>query len=167
MSTRQKPGPKPKDVSYRFWDKVEKTESCWLWRGALGRFGYGAVHRSSGSRKAHRVAWELTKGPIPDALCVMHTCDVPACVNPDHLRLGSYADNNADMAAKGRARKIGRRGPRNNAAKLTEPAVLEIIASTGSAREVAAIHGVCKKAVLDIRHGRTWGYLSNSLAVRK
>jgi hypothetical protein len=160
MMARQKPGPKPKDVSVRFWDKVQKTDTCWLWRGALdGHFGYGMFHQTRGARRAHRVAWELTHGPIPAGLCVMHSCDVPACVNPAHLSLGSHADNNADMKAKGRERKVGQRGTENPAARLTERDVLAIRASSESSPRVAAQFGVSKKTVLDIRNGKTWRFL--------
>ena len=147
-------------VTDRFWAKVEKTESCWLWRGALGRFGYGAFHQTRGERKAHRVAWQLTNGAIPQGMCVLHRCDVPACVNPDHLFLGTYADNNADMKSKGRDRKRGIRGPRNNSARLTESDVLSIYESREPSRAVGKKYGVSKTTVLHIRSGRTWGYLS-------
>jgi hypothetical protein len=87
----------------RFWAKVEKTDSCWPWRAGVnkeyGEFNFG----NNWMRQAHRVAWELTHGPIPDGLCVLHKCDVPLCVNPDHLFLGTKLDNVRDMIAKGRA----------------------------------------------------------------
>ena len=100
-------------VVIRFWTKVDcrNADECWLWKAATNGQGYGAF--SIGSRilhtkravLAHRQAWELTYGPIPDGLCVLHHCDTPRCCNPSHLWLGSIAENNADMVAKGRDRK--------------------------------------------------------------
>ncbi len=94
----------------RFWTKVNRGDpaSCWIWQGTHHRNGYGQIAASrNGARKqrwlwAHRVAWALTHGPIPDGLQVLHRCDVPLCVNPDHLFLGTQLDNIADAMAKGR-----------------------------------------------------------------
>lgn len=87
----------------RFWSKVEKLTSCWMWRAAIARDGYGKfqIGRSKTCR-AHRVAWELTNGPIPNGKQVLHRCDNPLCVRPDHLFLGTAADNMRDKTEKGR-----------------------------------------------------------------
>jgi len=95
-------------VEDRFWSKVQKTENCWLWMGARTKLGYGQRGgRKTGRRYTHRLSWEMRFGPIPEGLCVLHHCDNPPCVNPDHLFLGTKKDNTQDMIAKGRGR-----GPR-------------------------------------------------------
>lgn len=87
----------------RFWSKVEKTDSCWLWTGMRWTNGYGRFPNGGGQEmRAHRFAWELTYGPIPLGLFACHRCDVKLCVRPEHLFLGTHADNMADMMAKGR-----------------------------------------------------------------
>lgn len=80
----------------------EPNTGCWLWTSTQQTFGYGAFRFRGGYQKAHRVAWILYRGVIPDNLCVLHKCDTPTCVNPDHLFLGSRTDNNADCIRKGR-----------------------------------------------------------------
>lgn len=141
-----------------FWLKVAKVDPDWLWTGAVNRVtGYGVLRLDIDGQRcnsAHRAAWVMTSGPVPDGLYVLHTCDVRLCVRNDgplgeywangamhprrgYLWLGTHADNTADMMAKGRQQDGSRsgwvtaperfvRGERNHAARLTEPQVVEI-----------------------------------------
>jgi hypothetical protein len=86
---------------------------CWLWSGRI-RQGYGRVRHAGSTQGAHRLAYEAFVGPIPENLCVCHRCDVPACVNPAHLFLGTKKDNTADMVAKGRNRNGWSPEPQQN-----------------------------------------------------
>jgi len=93
----------------RFLALVKKSEGCWLWIGAQ-RKGYGNFWFRGGPVSAHRVAWILTRGEIPDGegahgTCVLHRCDTPLCVRPSHLRLGTQFQNMRDMAEKGRKKR--------------------------------------------------------------
>lgn len=81
---------------------MDKSKDCWEWVGAVNNKGYGYIHAKVGRFLAHRVSYELEYGPIPEGMCVLHKCDNPRCVRPSHLFLGTIADNNRDMMAKGR-----------------------------------------------------------------
>lgn len=93
---------KKRPLEERFWEKVNKTETCWLWTGGCSKKGYGSIWNSEGEKQTHRLSWVIHYGAIPDDMKVLHKCDNPPCVNPDHLFLGSYADNNRDRDEKGR-----------------------------------------------------------------
>lgn len=147
-------------VAPRFWSKVDKTNECWLWTASRDTHGYGTFRRDGCVQKAHRVSWELTHGLIPDGLHVCHRCDVPACVNPDHLFLGTMKDNMQDRNAKGRA--ASKVGVNNGRARLTERGVVVV-------REMA-VRGMTHKAIGDylglhestIRYaviGKHWSHL--------
>jgi len=88
-----------------------KQGECVIWMGARTRWGYGQC--GTACRGVHRRSFELFNGPIPPGMFVLHRCDNPPCINPEHLFLGTYADNTRDMIAKGRARFWGRRAPAN------------------------------------------------------
>lgn len=91
----------------RFWDKVDRSGDCWLWTGAKFSGGYGHFNSNGFNHLAHRFAWELENGPIPDGLILLHACDNPSCVRVSHLTLGTHEDNARDMVAKGRHKSLG------------------------------------------------------------
>lgn len=155
----------------RFWAKVEKTETCWLWTAAT-QFGYGIFTRPSGTGpkavKAHRFSWELVFGPVPAGLFVLHHCDVRNCVRPDHLFLGTIADNNADMRAKGRARYVappprpdyrGEKIPSHRVTEAEVPAIRELYAQGESMRRIGVRFGIAQPTVFKIVHRQTWTHV--------
>lgn len=141
-------------VQTRFWPKVRVAEGCWEWLGARQTSGYGAFRMSQPRRMvaAHRAAYELTYGPIPEGLVVCHHCDNPTCVRPDHLFLGTLADNSADMVAKRRSCA----GQRHGNHKLTTAQVAEIrrlyAAGTVSQHKLAEAFGVSQPHIHRIVH---------------
>lgn len=161
--------------SDRFWSKVDKcgpvpahvpeVGRCWVWTSTL-KGTYGSFRRAKtrgAMERAHRVAWEMTYGPIPDGLWVLHRCDNRLCVRPDHLFLGSRQDNMDDMHAKGRG--VPLRGERNGCSKLTEIEVREIRRLLGmpdrpSYREMARRFGVSRPVIQAIHQGRAWRHVA-------
>lgn len=153
----------------RFWSYVNKTEACWLWTGGrIGHCGdqyYGgfAPNGSGSTRGAHRYSWELHYGAIPVGLCVLHRCDQPRCVNPEHLFLGTKRDNNRDMAAKGR----NARGVQAGRAKLNDDAIREIrrLHALGQPakgkRGLARQFGVSSTLIQHIVHRRNWTHVAD------
>lgn len=143
----------------RFWKKTQLSESgCIEWTACLNGRGYGQF-RPSKQRKnitAHRYSWILTNGPIPKGLCVCHVCDNRRCVNPDHLFLGTPAENSADMAEKGRGRGAKRSGILNPRCKLGEDEVEAIRNSDASLRSISQAFGISKSQVHRIRNGESW-----------
>lgn len=126
----------------RFWEKVEKSEGCWLWIGAKNNWGYGRVRHKGKQVQSHRLSWMIENGSIPEGKLVLHKCDVPACVNPVHLFLGTSQDNAKDMMEKGRRRSHA--GSHNPNAKMSDEFVAEVrkVGKIGSYRQMASMYGV-------------------------
>jgi hypothetical protein len=145
----------------RFWAMVSKD--CWLWRGSIKpRNGYGHFRDGKKDFNAHRLAYELTYGPIPAGLEVMHTCDAPACVNPAHLKLGTHDENMQDCKRKGRYAK----GESAYHAKLTEEQVRYIRANyrktgprKGNGKELSEKFNISRTVIYQIAAGETWSHL--------
>lgn len=148
---------KIKPIESRFWPKVTKTATCWLWTGGKSGFGHGTILNSGYLKEspyrsnvfAHRVSYQMAYGPIPSGLCVLHSCDVPSCVNPSHLFLGTKLDNMQDMRAKGRD-KLGLELPQT---KLTNIEVAEIRESSETQRALAKKYGVSQPLICAIKKG--------------
>jgi hypothetical protein len=133
---------------------------CWLWQGALNHFGYGKITWDGVEHQAHRASWIFHVGSIPDDLCVLHHCDIPSCVNPDHLWLGTRADNMADMWAKGRA--SDRRGQNQGRSPLTEPDVAHIryfLQQGWSHGQLAERYRVTRASIQQIKEWRSWTHV--------
>ncbi len=139
--------------------RIDEITGCWLWTGAKKELGYGVIglgHRTDGIIKAHRAAYKLYNGDIPDGMCVLHKCDTPSCVNPGHLFLGSLKDNARDCVSKGRAVLPDNRGERATWAKLKSSDVLQIKKREMSGPAYARMYGVSKSAIYEIWRGRNW-----------
>jgi hypothetical protein len=139
----------------------EPNSGCWLWVGAFNGSGYGIVDRYDiGQReRAHRFVWRARFGSIPRGTCVLHRCDVRACVNPGHLFLGSRLDNVRDMCRKGRDRRAPSRGEDNGCSKLRAVDVLEIRASALTSAALGRRYGVTPENIQHIRARRSWRHV--------
>lgn len=140
--------------------KINSETECWEWTAGKYRDGYGAFGvggRAGGNKRAHRVSYELHCGPIPEGMLVCHQCDNRICVNPEHLFLGTSADNLADMTTKGRRARVGHPGASNPSAKLTASDADAIRSATKVHwRDLAKQYGVGKTTVFGIRAGKRW-----------
>lgn len=157
-----------------FLAKVTKTETCWLWMGKRRETGYGLMYFAGRYIRTHRLAWQLFRGDIPDGMEVCHRCDNPPCVNPDHLWVGTHAENMKDAAKKGRiasgdksgARLYGApwsKGELSGKAKLTTADVIEIrrLCDTLGMRQtkVAKMFGVSSCQVSVIVRRKQWKHI--------
>lgn len=159
-------------VRTRFESKYipEPNSGCWLWLDALDVYGYGRLQVKKRAVKAHRTSYELHIGPIQDGKLVCHRCDTRCCVNPDHLFVGTIADNNADMLAKGRHRHGWKPHPGglNCKAKISEADAKHILHSAlvvGVRRsKIAAEMGISKNLIDKLCGGKTWAHIPRSFA---
>lgn len=154
-----------RSIGHRIWESVsiQSLEGCWNWTGLKDRNGYGNLVSNVNGKKeqrANRVSWIFFRGGIPEGLCVLHRCDNPSCVNPDHLFLGTNGDNMKDKTTKGR--NNAPRGERAGGAKLTVGQVLEIrrrYAAGDIQRQIALDFGVGYKAINKIVHRQRWAHV--------
>jgi hypothetical protein len=148
-----------KSGSEYFWEKVNKSGDCWEWTAARNKFGYG-LFGVTGSRKmivAHRWSYIEENGPIPKGMCVCHRCDNPSCVRPDHLFLGTRADNNRDKKSKGREARLS--GESNGNAKLTREQVKDIRLRYNNGESTSLLgeeFSMSRQAINNVVSGKTY-----------
>ena len=145
--------------------RINPDTSCWEWIASLNTNGYGQFRINGTTEQAHRAAWMIFRGPIPKdhsaygTVNVLHRCDNPLCVNPDHLFLGDQTDNGNDAISNGRWGKRGMTGEKHGRALLTEAQVKLIRSSENSAETLAAKLKVSKSTILHVRKRRTWKHI--------
>ena len=135
---------------------------CWLWFGAKNHYGYGKIRNNYKSIGAHRVSYILNIGEIPNGMDVLHKCDNRLCVNPNHLFLGTQADNMKDMFAKGRNKTIPSKGSTNGNSKLIEKdiPIIKILRANGdSYNSIAKKFNVSKFVIREICIGNSWRHI--------
>ena len=152
-------------LAERFWEKVNRDGDCWIWEASYRPNGYGQFRIDGKNCASHRVSWELSYGPIPQNMKVLHTCDTPLCVRPYHLFLGNIKDNVRDMREKGRQNDTGPKIVMSNSyvikgrrTKLNLQQVSDIrkLGDSLSARKIAKVYGLAPQHVGDILAGRKW-----------
>ena len=152
-----------KSLGKRFAEKykVDPDTDCWIWTASAHPTGYGWIRARGKAARAHRVSWELHRGTIPKGMCICHRCDRPSCVNPDHLFIGTQADNMRDRNSKGRWRSGCRdiRGSKNGQSKLTEENVLFIRKKTMKQKDYANIFGVDPTLISQVQARKIWRHL--------
>lgn len=145
-----------------FVDCFQKTDTCWIWTKRKDKDGYG-VYRTKTQRRAHRVAYEIAYGPIPNGLVVMHSCDNPSCVNLGHLHLGTPRENNDDKMRKRRHAY----GSRIGVSKLSEAEVKEIrdLFGTISTMEIGRRYGISGAHALRVARGDCWKHVADKCRI--
>lgn len=154
-------------VEERFWRQVRKTPGCWEWTGrAKSNKGYGQIGlggRGAKQELVHRFSYQLHKGPIPEGLVVMHACDNPRCVNPDHLSLGTPSDNIKDAVRKGRWKSVPplHCGEQQHSSKLTAEIVREIRGNPDlPTKHWAEKYGVAQSSIRKVKACQTWKHIT-------
>lgn len=140
---------------------IKFSGECWLFTGGAKNGFHGSLYYKGAPWQAHRLAFTLVKGPIPEGMKVLHSCDVGRCVNPDHLFLGTQTDNIADMDAKGRSNRP-QPGEKNGRALLSESQVLEIrqLYDEGkSPLTLSETYGVSRSIIYKIGKRESWRHL--------
>jgi predicted XRE-type DNA-binding protein len=148
-----------------FWRRVTRSELCREWQGPRDRKGYGLTTWRGRSAHTHRLAWELTYGPVPPGMCVLHRCDNPPCCEPTHLFLGTRADNAADAMTKGRHT----RGEMVGTAKLTTAkvfAVRSFVRAGYPQMEVANLFGCNTSTISRIARQESWKHVASGDPLR-
>ena len=150
-----------KNMQERFWEKVNRTEECWNWKGSLLPSGYGNFSMNKKPSLSHRVSWEMHNGKIPKGIFVLHKCDNRKCVNPDHLFLGTHTDNARDRESKNRGNHA--KGDKCRTCKLSNREVNEIRRSYETGRftqtKLAKLFKVTQSTIWFIITRRTWKHL--------
>lgn len=156
-----------KTTEQRFLEKVAPANEagCHLWKASKSIYGYGLFCVDGRMSAAHRVAWKIANGPITGGLHVLHKCDVRACCNPEHLFLGTHAENMADMNRKGR--QVPPIGSKNGQSKLTEREAVEIFCSEGTQKSIGARFGVTQELVGYIKRRVLWTHATNAITQPK
>ena len=144
-----------RSISARFWEKVKKTSSCWLWIGNKNKKGYGRFWLQGRNESAQRVSWALVFGRFNRRLYILHKCDNPSCVKPTHLFLGTLADNIVDRENKNRSAK----GERNGNSKLTIAKVKLIRQSADPVGVIATEFGIDRTQVYNIKKKKQWAHV--------
>lgn len=142
--------------------KVIPWTGCWIWQRSTFDSGYGQASVDQKNWRAHRLSWTLANGSIPEGSCVLHRCDTPGCVNPEHLWLGTNSDNNKDREVKGRGGSPNYRGSKHYLAKITEDDVRRIRNGEFDhllQREIASHFGVNQTLISQIKRGIIWQHV--------
>jgi hypothetical protein len=155
----------PSKAIKKFLDKVDTSGKCWLWTACKNQNGYGQIRVRPKIYLAHRASWLIYRGDIPDGMNVLHKCDTPACVNPEHLFIGTMADNSKDMVEKRRHHSHGHsnympKGKKHHhyerGFKITREQAIKIRLDSRKQSEIAREYGVDQSLISKIKHNFVW-----------